>query len=562
MISLKSRKLSIFGVIGLLFAVSLFQAIFSNIGLDEAYYWNFGQHLAWGYFDHPPMVALMIAIGSSVLPDVIGVRIVTVIMMTAMYWMIWNMIPSNVRDQKQAPWVFLLVIFINPIFSIYGFFTTPDVPLLFFTTAYLFAFKRFLSRSTIGNALLLGFLMSCLIYSKYHGILVILFSLFSRIKLLVNPRFYLASIVGIVLYLPHIYWEYQHDFVSFEYHLFYRSSSFNVKNIFEYILNSILILNPLIFPLFLVGFLKKRSVPLLSPVMNMMFWGFIAFFAITSVRGHVEPHWIAVATIPMTIALVQIVLQSNNLLQWFKVLGLISVLILVTLRILIILPLNIDTQFHAQGESFFKKIESIAGNNNVVFTNSYTASSKYSFYTGKPAFSYNFISYRKNQFDLWNVDEEYWMKPALFLTYWDAPNYNLIDQGKGNRIFYKQIEALPLVNQIKVKLENYPHLFQANQLIGVDLIIDNPYNHEIDFQDSNNQYLWQIDYYDLKKNRIKSVYMQVENLDKLQSNSSSRYHATFLSIKDTGSHTIGVALLPTIVFPVSVSKRTYPIKIE
>lgn len=562
MTNLNSRKLTISKAIGLLFIVSFLQAIFSNIGLDEAYYWNFGQHLAWGYFDHPPMVAFMTAIGSSILPGVIGVRIMTVIMMTGMYWMIWTMIPSNIRNQKQATWVFLLVIFINPIFSIYGFFTTPDVPLLFFTTAYIIVFKRFLSRSTLGNAILLGFLMSCLIYSKYHGILVILFSLLTRVRLLTNPKFYLASIVGIILYLPHLFWEYQHDFVSFEYHLFYRSSAFNVKNIFEYVLNSILILNPLIFPLFLVGFLKKRNTPLLSPVMNMMFWGFIVFFAFTSLRGHVEPHWIAVASIPMSIALVQIVLQNKILLKWFKILGIISALILITLRILIILPLNIDTQFHAQGKSFFKQIESIAGNNNVVFTNSYTTASKYSFYIGKPAFSYNFISYRKNQFDLWNVDEQYWMKPALFLTYWEAPNYSVIDQGKGNRIFYKKIKAMPLINQVKVRLENYTPISQISQIIETDLIIENPYSHEINFQDSSIQYLWQVDFYDLKKNRTESVYMQVENLDKLRPNSHGLYHATFLSIEDIGSYTMGVSLLPTVVFPVSVSKRTYPIQIK
>jgi len=33
---------------------------FLEFGNDEVYYWTYAQHLAWNYFDHPPMVALLI----------------------------------------------------------------------------------------------------------------------------------------------------------------------------------------------------------------------------------------------------------------------------------------------------------------------------------------------------------------------------------------------------------------------------------------------------------------------------------------------------------------------
>jgi 4-amino-4-deoxy-L-arabinose transferase-like glycosyltransferase len=31
---------------------------------DEAYYWMWSKHLAFGYYDHPPMVALVIRAGT------------------------------------------------------------------------------------------------------------------------------------------------------------------------------------------------------------------------------------------------------------------------------------------------------------------------------------------------------------------------------------------------------------------------------------------------------------------------------------------------------------------
>lgn len=42
------------------FVLNLVQASITELIYDEAYYWYYAQNLAWGYFDHPPMVAFMI----------------------------------------------------------------------------------------------------------------------------------------------------------------------------------------------------------------------------------------------------------------------------------------------------------------------------------------------------------------------------------------------------------------------------------------------------------------------------------------------------------------------
>ena len=35
--------------------------------VEEAYYWNYSQHLDWSYLDHPPMVALLIKLFTTLL---------------------------------------------------------------------------------------------------------------------------------------------------------------------------------------------------------------------------------------------------------------------------------------------------------------------------------------------------------------------------------------------------------------------------------------------------------------------------------------------------------------
>src|SRR6266852_1674937 len=45
---------------------------------EETYYWTYAQHPAFGYFDHSPMVAWIITIGTTLFGDTaLGVRIVT-----------------------------------------------------------------------------------------------------------------------------------------------------------------------------------------------------------------------------------------------------------------------------------------------------------------------------------------------------------------------------------------------------------------------------------------------------------------------------------------------------
>lgn len=564
MTSIKHPKKAILLPLLILLIVGLVQSAFTNIGLDEAYYWNFAQHLDWGYFDHPPLVALMVWLGGLIFPETLGVRFVTVLMTVAMYYLIWEMIPVRFRIQKRAPWVFLFLIFINPIFSIYGFFTTPDVPLLLFTTCYLFAFRNFIKRSSLINAVILGVFMAGLIYAKYHGILVIFFSVLARLKLLGNARFYLAGLTGVLLYIPHLYWQYTHDFVSFEYHLFYRATSFELKNVGEYFLNIILVLNPFLWALFIPGYFRKRKRDILPPVMHVMFWGFILFFAFTSFRGHVEPHWVAVAAIPMTIVLHQVVVENEKYLLWFKWLSGISVVLMITARLVIALPFDLNTQFHKEDAAFYREIDELSGGKNVVFTNSYTGASKFSFYTGRPAFSYNFITYRKSQFDLWaEMHEVYWNEPAMFLTFYDLGGYEVMDQGINGWISYKFIDKFPLVNNVKVEIVEYPLSVPTGELFDLRLTATNPYDHDIILEGGIHGYKWNLFFFDLTKERVGMSYLVLsERIEKLPANSTIEFTGKAKALNPPGTYTIGVGFHPEEVFAISVSKRTYPLRIE
>ena len=92
-------------LIGVWFVINLLQAIFTGLHSDESYYWMYSENLAWGYFDHPPMVAMFIHLGHLLLPGELGVRIFIVLLSTLTFALILN----ELNEQKD---IFFLAVFV------------------------------------------------------------------------------------------------------------------------------------------------------------------------------------------------------------------------------------------------------------------------------------------------------------------------------------------------------------------------------------------------------------------------------------------------------------------
>ena len=60
---------------GLWLLLGIVQAGLTELQDDEAYYWVFSKYLSMGYFDHPPMTALLIKMGYAIFPNELGVRL-------------------------------------------------------------------------------------------------------------------------------------------------------------------------------------------------------------------------------------------------------------------------------------------------------------------------------------------------------------------------------------------------------------------------------------------------------------------------------------------------------
>src|SRR5690606_7826544 len=107
---------------------------------DEAYYWLFSQRLDWGYFDHPPMVAVIIRLFSFLPHSELTVRFGSVLLQFGTLFLIFKLLPED--RKKDAT----LLYFAFPLASFSGLLALPDMPLLFMTAVYCFLLKKYLEK--------------------------------------------------------------------------------------------------------------------------------------------------------------------------------------------------------------------------------------------------------------------------------------------------------------------------------------------------------------------------------------------------------------------------------
>jgi len=404
--------------VGLLLIAALFlwmlaqmvQAAGLTLDPDEAYYWMYSRYLDWGYFDHPPAIAVLIRFSSSILDGSLGVRLGAILLQGLSLVLLWDMLG---RPKERAQVLTLLALIIGqPWLHVYGFVSTPDSPLLFSTVFFLWAYRKFVDLPDLPLALLLGVAMAALLYSKYHGLLVIGFVSLSNFRLFRQPLFFLAGAVGLLLYVPHLHWQWAHDFPSFRYHLVDRNNQFLWKYPLTYLVNQLVLFNPLMIGFLVAALWLQRQAGLLYRACFGLVVGFWVFFLASTLRGHAEPQWTAVVAIGLIIPAYRHSLYHPLFAKWIRRMGLISLLLFVAVRFLLLFPPeSLRTPF--QPMDWTRALAHEAQGRNLYFQNSYQDASLYAFYTGNPAFTYADLYYRKNQFDIWQLEEQAQGEPAL-----------------------------------------------------------------------------------------------------------------------------------------------------
>jgi hypothetical protein len=478
-IMLRNHKNLFFLLLAVWFLVNLIQAGYSEILSDEAYYGLYGRHLAWGYFDHPPLIALLTRISSVFFKGNLGIRFMTVVLQVFTLLITWKIIDEKHPDSRK---VYTFFIFSGSIcmFAIYGFITTPDAALLFFTALFLLSYKKFLGRQSWGNVLLLSVSMAGLVYSKYHGTLVIGLVVISNIRLLRSYKFWISGIVAILLFTPHIIWQIENGCPSLKYHLLDRSEGFKWRYILEYIPNQLAVFNPLILPAVVYTMIKVKAADIFTQALYFLIAGFLCFFGFTSLGGHVEPHWTISCSIAIIIILYNNSIVNDGMYRFLRIAIFPSLLIIILGRIFLATDNPLVRTFGFRGkEEKYRFIKSVAGDMPVIFLGSFQGPSLYWFFTGEESTAINSLLTRETQFDIWQFEKKLENK-QVFICGKSKGMSQIYEKGK-IRFYGFATDSLQTINRIGVKINGRQKSLHPGDSVSFTVILNNPYPYDIDF---------------------------------------------------------------------------------
>lgn len=280
------------GIAVLALLAKLLLAAVIPLSADESYYWVWTRHLDFGYYDHPPMVAWLFALGKFLEPFGHAVRWPAVILahgsIALWGWMLKDAFP------ERAHLVWLGLFLACPLTGIGGIVVTPDLPLLFFWSLSLFFLFRIAERPRARFFFGLGFALGLGFCSKYHIVLLplsLLPLLASREirRTFLHPGLVLTFMTGLIFCAPVLGWNSTHDWLSFRFQLDHGLGSrpFDWRWPLEYLGGEALLL----FPTVIFAFIRAGVEGPRRKVLWAAAVGPLVFFLLTSFKAPVELNW-------------------------------------------------------------------------------------------------------------------------------------------------------------------------------------------------------------------------------------------------------------------------------
>jgi len=210
----------VIAVVGYAFLLRLVYASQVELLPEEAYYWSYSRHLDFGYLDHPPLVAWLIRLGTSLFGDTeFGVRFGAVICGVTTSVFLFR-VTRNLFDEPAAL-LSLLLSQVLPFFFMSGLLMTPDAPLTAAWAASLYFLERALIAGRASEWLWVGLSLGVGLLAKYTiallGIATLLFMLLDPVSRRWFRRWepYAAALVAVAVFSPVILWNSQHEWASF-----------------------------------------------------------------------------------------------------------------------------------------------------------------------------------------------------------------------------------------------------------------------------------------------------------------------------------------------------------
>lgn len=297
--AIRRAALVIVAMVGL----RLLIAALTPLAFDEAYYWLWSQHLAAGYYDHPPMVALVVRLGTLIAGDTeLGVRLVSVLLMLPASFAVYRtgaILCGSARVGATAAVLFnvTMMAWLGTIL------VSPDAPLMLASSLVMWALAKLLQTQRGVWWLAVGAAVGFGLLSKYNAlffgpsILIWVVAVPRLRRWLVTPWPYLGALIALVLFSPTLVWNAQHDWASLI-KQFGRVGAADFKPVFlvGMLAGQFIVMTPVVAILGFSGLTRLGRIPVhlngASMLIHAVIWVVIGYFLMHALHEEVHPNWL------------------------------------------------------------------------------------------------------------------------------------------------------------------------------------------------------------------------------------------------------------------------------
>ena len=218
-----------------------------GFSVDEAHYALYAQHLAWSYFDHPPLVGWiqwpLVALTSSegiirLIPELLWILScylvyqVTIELHQFIQGRNTSYLTSALPSASNCGLFSVLAVIAAPLPHVLAIGLLPDSLLSPFSLSLMLMALRWLRQDqfSLGNWLIIGALLGLSGLSKYTGVfaafalLLVFLSSFKK-PWITKAGFWLAAFIALLFITPVLYWNWINNWISFKYQIAHGGGS-------------------------------------------------------------------------------------------------------------------------------------------------------------------------------------------------------------------------------------------------------------------------------------------------------------------------------------------------
>ena len=194
-----------------------------DLRTDEAYYWTWSKESALSFLDHPPGIAWLIRFGTAIFGDTrLGVRFGGIVAMLVTQLLLADIVRRVTHDVRAV----ILAVLLPEAALYYGLLmakVAPDTAMIPCAVAMLWSLVRLHESGNPRWWLAAGLFAGLALLSKFTAIMllpaVLAFVLVPdwRRRWLLSPWPWLAVLIAVIVFLPVLIWNAEHDWASFRF---------------------------------------------------------------------------------------------------------------------------------------------------------------------------------------------------------------------------------------------------------------------------------------------------------------------------------------------------------